>query len=112
MSAMPQPAVCQLQPQITEMTSILHQLLNAPLCRFDERLHSRIPNKHGIYVIYRLDDSKEPVGSFALGAPRQHPVDYYSAFTAISTWASRAAISALSLSRAVRARIKLLPSCG
>jgi hypothetical protein len=55
MSATPQPALIHIQERIMEMTAILHQLLNAPLHRFDERLHSRIPNKQGIYAIYRLD---------------------------------------------------------
>lgn len=54
MPATPQ-LIVPLPHRLQELTDILNQLLNAPLLRFDERLHSQMPDKHGIYAIYRMD---------------------------------------------------------
>lgn len=48
------------QRNIEELIGILKNLLNSPLLRFDDKLRSNLPDKHGIYVIYRTN-KPEPV---------------------------------------------------
>lgn len=43
------------------MPTIVSRLLQAPLNRFDGTLHSRIPDQHGIYAIYRIDTNDHEV---------------------------------------------------
>jgi hypothetical protein len=56
----PQTNISLLQSHVDELTAVLCGLLNAPLLRFDDRLRSKLPDKHGIYVIYRID-TPEPI---------------------------------------------------
>jgi hypothetical protein len=51
----PQLSFSLRQQRVEELTNILNALLNAPLLRFDDRLHSTLPDRHGIYVLYRID---------------------------------------------------------
>src|SRR5262245_31264752 len=49
-----------LQLRIAELSGVLNELLHAPLIRFDTQLRSNLPDKQGIYVIYRTD-APEPI---------------------------------------------------